>query len=389
MSKRTDPNLGQRRGGDAPRRVRQMTVYDRLEDARKRRKELLAKGNGPAPRTPPSLRASNEPSAPKERTAPIAPAPIPPVAPVSAPPKPRAEAPVPGPRPEPRRIGGYWMGLLQAMVAIALIAALIAVFQPFGTEPEIPATAATPLQRETVAPAPIVQEPSPEPNQTIASFTVTTDGPTLRPTPEPTSLGLTIAPLISPVFETTPARLAPPAPRDAPFDPAPEAAPPLPANNAPVFLASTPPVRPVPDTATATPETRTLSGLAETTNVVLLVPAFVPQSDAEAAVSAAATLGIPVDQTRRASVSISRTNIRYFHAEDAEAATRLASALGGIARDFTNFNPPPSVGTIEVWLEGRGGSTSNRGSATARGIEADLEALRNSIARALNRVSGN
>jgi hypothetical protein len=130
------------------------------------------------------------------------------------------------------------------------------------------------------------------------------------------------------------------------------------------------------------------AGFAEATNVVLLVPAFVPQTRAEDAIDTAAALGIPVDQTRRANLSISQTNIRYFHAEDAEAATILASGLGGVARDFTNFTPPPNPGVIEIWIEGRGGSSGNQGSATARGLEADLQALRNSIRRALNAATG-
>lgn len=68
----------------------------------------------------------------------------------------------------------------------------------------------------------------------------------------------------------------------------------------------------------------------------------------------------------------------------------LAEGLGGLARDFTTFTPSPSLGVIEIWIEGRGGSaTANEGSATARGLEADLRELRNSIQRALNIATGN
>jgi hypothetical protein len=47
--------------------------------------------------------------------------------------------------------------------------------------------------------------------------------------------------------------------------------------------------------------------------------------------------------------------VRYFHAEDAPAAARLAGRLGrGWAlQDFRSYEPLPSPGLLEVWLPDR------------------------------------
>jgi hypothetical protein len=51
-------------------------------------------------------------------------------------------------------------------------------------------------------------------------------------------------------------------------------------------------------------------------------------------------------------VTIRQTQVRYYHPEDAAAADLVAAAVGGPARDFTDFRPQPPAGTVEVWLEG-------------------------------------
>ena len=400
MSKRSDPNSGARPRGDGPNRVRPMTFYDRMEDARRRRHEVLAKGNGPDPRPVPSLKATNQTTPPPERETPSEPIPHPSPKPVvetvaaPAPIKPTEPTPQPqDSKPPKRAASGYWMGLFQAMAAIAIIALLFAVFSTRGAPPEDSANAAAPVTLAPVAVEQVTVETPIVADVTemalIADRVAQSTGPAAPLAPDATTLGLTIAPLVNPVFEITFARLSILTPDSPPLIADPEAGPPLPQTVPPLVLTSTPPIPQRPTPVENTEPQIVNPGLAEATNVVLLVPAFVPQAEAEDAIQTAAALGIPVDQTRRANLSISQTNIRYFHAEDAEAATILASGLGGIARDFTNFRPPPNPGVIEIWIEGQGGSTSNQGSATARGIEADLEALRNSIQRALNIATGN
>ena len=62
--------------------------------------------------------------------------------------------------------------------------------------------------------------------------------------------------------------------------------------------------------------------------------------------------GFAVAETRRVDFRISQTNVRYFHEEDAEVAAGVAQTVSGVARDFTDYEPSPDPGTIEVWLEG-------------------------------------
>jgi hypothetical protein len=50
--------------------------------------------------------------------------------------------------------------------------------------------------------------------------------------------------------------------------------------------------------------------------------------------------------------SISTTQVRYYHARDRDGAETVAAIAGGVARDFTAHQPPPPVGTLELWLEG-------------------------------------
>ncbi len=51
---------------------------------------------------------------------------------------------------------------------------------------------------------------------------------------------------------------------------------------------------------------------------------------------------------------ISRTQVRFFHAEDRAQAEEVAGLISARLRDFTRFETPPAVGTIEIWLAGRG-----------------------------------
>jgi hypothetical protein len=58
----------------------------------------------------------------------------------------------------------------------------------------------------------------------------------------------------------------------------------------------------------------------------------------------------------RVSYSVSRTHVRYYHADDAANALRVAETMGGEARDFTGFSPKPRVGTLELYLAGSSGA---------------------------------
>ncbi|MFC7538457.1 LytR C-terminal domain-containing protein [Siccirubricoccus deserti] len=79
---------------------------------------------------------------------------------------------------------------------------------------------------------------------------------------------------------------------------------------------------------------------------------------AEAASTAAALLrdsGFEVSDLRTVQSVPAQRVVRYFHAEDAGAAARLAGRLGrGWAiQDFRNFEPSPAPQTLEIWLPER------------------------------------
>ena len=43
-------------------------------------------------------------------------------------------------------------------------------------------------------------------------------------------------------------------------------------------------------------------------------------------------------------------HVRFYHEADREVAQAVARAIGGRARDFTDYRPSPAAGTIEIWL---------------------------------------
>lgn len=65
--------------------------------------------------------------------------------------------------------------------------------------------------------------------------------------------------------------------------------------------------------------------------------------------------GFEVPDLRAATAVPSQRVVRYFHAEDAATAARLAGRLGrGWAiQDFRGYEPSPGSGTLEVWVPDR------------------------------------
>jgi hypothetical protein len=65
--------------------------------------------------------------------------------------------------------------------------------------------------------------------------------------------------------------------------------------------------------------------------------------------------GFEASELRATSAVPSQRVVRYFHADDAAAAARLAGRLGrGWAiQDFRGYEPSPSPGTLEVWMPDR------------------------------------
>lgn len=101
--------------------------------------------------------------------------------------------------------------------------------------------------------------------------------------------------------------------------------------------------------------------------VILHAPESVADAALAEVVDRLGAAGVPVGDPSRVGFTVSESNVRYFHAADAEAAAAVAEAIGARLRDFTSFAPSPPDGTIEVWLAGTGSaSTSAPRKATTR-----------------------
>ncbi len=117
--------------------------------------------------------------------------------------------------------------------------------------------------------------------------------------------------------------------------------------------------------------------------VVLNAPRTVPDASLAAVINALAESGADPDP-RRVNLTISTSNVRYYHPEDADAATAIAQGIGAQLRDFTDFEPSPPEGLVEIWMAGReiensGNTTNNAFSQLAQ----DLIELQENLTRAL------
>jgi hypothetical protein len=118
--------------------------------------------------------------------------------------------------------------------------------------------------------------------------------------------------------------------------------------------------------------------------IVMHIPNRADDDVARSMVEVAARAGFTIDRTVPAPFSVSQTNIRYFHAEDAEASMALANSVDGIARDFTSFRPTPAAGIVEVWVAGRGvGAPTVDNRSGFQRLQDDLKQIENDIRRAL------
>jgi hypothetical protein len=86
--------------------------------------------------------------------------------------------------------------------------------------------------------------------------------------------------------------------------------------------------------------------------VRLLVPVEQDASAADGLAEATRAAGFTIENTDPVSVTIKATHVRFYHSEDGAAAMRLASSIGGEARDFTSSSVRVPEGTIELWMKG-------------------------------------
>lgn len=123
--------------------------------------------------------------------------------------------------------------------------------------------------------------------------------------------------------------------------------------------------------------------------VVVNAPATIEEAALAALVGELGAGGFVLAEPNRVDITISESNVRFFHPEDAAAAEAVATALGAVPRDFTAFSPAPPEGTIEVWLAGRGAGAAPAKARRASGqgamtpSERELNALRARILQQL------
>ena len=87
--------------------------------------------------------------------------------------------------------------------------------------------------------------------------------------------------------------------------------------------------------------------------IFLHVPSSVVPNEVQSTANHLRRVGFAVNEPVRVDFAVSQTHARYYHEQDAAAATAAAKSLGAAARDFTDYAPSPQVGTIEVWVAGR------------------------------------
>ena len=111
--------------------------------------------------------------------------------------------------------------------------------------------------------------------------------------------------------------------------------------------------RPTPAAAAPVPPANPL-------RVTILVPSAADLGEAEGIASDTQARGHDLARVLEVDLSISSSNVRYFHAEDRAEAARLAEAYGAEIKDFTWFRPTPERGTTEIWLSGSGNTRPSR-----------------------------
>ncbi len=91
-------------------------------------------------------------------------------------------------------------------------------------------------------------------------------------------------------------------------------------------------------------------------NIMFLAPKTTDPAARAAMAAKLAKAGFAPDVTGDVAFKVNATHVRFYYPDDASAARAVADSVGGIARDFTGFDPLPPEGTVEVWLGSGDGS---------------------------------
>lgn len=92
----------------------------------------------------------------------------------------------------------------------------------------------------------------------------------------------------------------------------------------------------------------------DTSQVVVLAPPTVGEAARNDIAALVHEAGWQAETTRTSPFTVSKTHVRYYHADDRAAAQKLAALFSAGARDFTDVRPSPPTGMVELWLAGGG-----------------------------------
>ncbi len=356
-----------------------LDLEGRLREARARRNAALARKDAPpdaAPAPSSPAQAEDRPAAAPPRVVHLHALQSPP--PLVASPRP------PRPPRRTRRAGGWLLAsLFLAGLALGSVAMVTA-------PDDLRERAAALFARPAAAPKATIAEPV-APSQPLRVAMVP---PAAEPAPQAPDLSR--ASRVAPAVPTAPEAFAPPGPivaaaaappQELVVAAAPDASPgdilrvssavPAPAP-VPAAKETAAPAPAAVEAASVQPATATEQAPLVATagqRVLLHVPASVPDDIVRQATEALHDAGFPLVNAVPVNLSISRTNVRFYHDGDGSAANRVAAVLNASldieapqARDFTGFSPLPQTGTLEVWFAGRGGAAaapSRRAAAAA------------------------
>jgi hypothetical protein len=119
------------------------------------------------------------------------------------------------------------------------------------------------------------------------------------------------------------------------------------------------------------------AGALAGTRLLVAAPGSLPDEEVGRVVEMLAAGGFGGVSSGTVDISITRSNVRYFHAEDEPAAERVQALLRpdfeADVRAFTHFSPAPPPGTVELWLAGdavsrSAGATRSATAATVRRV---------------------
>ena len=123
----------------------------------------------------------------------------------------------------------------------------------------------------------------------------------------------------------------------------------------------------------------------------IFAPGSVTNEVLERTQTTAEALNLSLQAVNRVNFRISRTQVRYYDRESAEAAVQLAAQIDAVPRDFSTSGIDAQPGTLEVYLAGR--STGARSASTASNQRAapsnNADRLRNSVIDRIRAGLGN